>query len=181
MNELQAETSWFHVFKTMIESGDVANIGPYAFTVYCIIKAHTNFKTGESFPSVELIAEKSGVSVAQVKRELKTLESAGYITKEKRGRFNRYTLREKVEIQDDQGRPAAIATWDYLPSGVKEAMAELKNVLMTGDFGSAKIVQIEKIELQVNINHVSDGGVVINAHKSPIGDETLATLKAHLK
>jgi hypothetical protein len=86
-----------------------------------------------------------------------------------------------VEIQDDQGRPAAIATWDYLPSGVKEAMAELKNVLMTGDFGSAKIVQIEKIELQVNINHVSDGGVVINAHKSPIGDETLATLKAHLK
>lgn len=181
MSELQAETSWFHVFKTMIESGDVANIGPYAFTVYCIIKAHSNFKTGESFPSVELIATKSGISVAQVKRELKTLESAGYIAKEKRGRFNRYTLREKVEIQDDQGRPAAIATWDYLPSGVKEAMDEIKNVLMTGDFGSAKIVQIEKIELQVNINHVSDGGVVINAHKSPIGDETLATLKAHLK
>lgn len=179
MSDLQAETSWFHVFKTMIESGDVANIGPYAFTVYCIIKAHTNFKTGESFPSVELIAEKSGVSVAQVKRELKTLEAAGYITKEKQGRFNRYTLREKVEIQDAHGRPTAIATWDYLPSSVKEAVAELRHVVMTGDFGAAKIVQIEN--LQVNINHVSDGGVVINAHNSPIGDETLAKLRAQLK
>ena len=37
----KAETAWFHIFKTMIDSGDVARMGPYAVTVYLVIKSHT--------------------------------------------------------------------------------------------------------------------------------------------
>ena len=81
----KAETAWFHIFKTMIDNGDVARMGPYAVTVYLVIKSHTNFATGRAFPALETIAEKSGVSLAQVKRELKTLEKYGYITTEKKG------------------------------------------------------------------------------------------------
>jgi DNA-binding transcriptional ArsR family regulator len=148
----QAETTWFHIFKTMIDSGDAAKMGPHAFTVYCVVKAHTNFSTGRAFPAIETIAEKSGVSIAQVKRSLATLEQCGYITKEKKGRSNLYTLREKVEIQDGTGRPTAVATWDYLPTGVTEAVADLKNVLITGDLAGAKIVHIDKLYLQINNN-----------------------------
>ena len=69
-NELfSAETTWFHIFRTMIANGDMAKMGPHAFATYCVIKAHTNFSTGRSFPSLELIAEKTGISLAQVKRE----------------------------------------------------------------------------------------------------------------
>lgn len=50
---------------------------------------------------------------------------------------------------DGEGRPAAVATWDYLPSTVKAAMADLKNVLMTGDLGTAKIVHIERLNIQI--------------------------------
>jgi hypothetical protein len=156
----KAETTWFHVFRSMIEGGDVAKMGPSAFTVYTVIKAHTNFATGRAFPGIETIVEKSGISKRQVLRELQTLEEFGYITKEKTGRNNVYTLREKVGISDDHGRPVASATWDYLPAGVSGAVADLKNVLMTGDFAGAKIVNIER--LTVNINNFHDSSTQIN-------------------
>ena len=73
----QAQTTWFHVLKSMIDNGDIAKLGPYATTVYLVIKAHTNFSTGLAFPSVDTIAEKSGVSEKQVKRCLITLEESG--------------------------------------------------------------------------------------------------------
>ena len=53
----KAETAWFHIFKTMIDNGDVARMGPYAVTVYLVIKSHTNFATGRAFPALETIAE----------------------------------------------------------------------------------------------------------------------------
>jgi biotin operon repressor len=146
----QAETTWFHVFRDMIESGDVAKLGPHAVTVYLVIKAHTNFSTGRAFPALDTIAEKSGISESQVKRSITKLEEFGYIGKEKKGRSNIYTLREKVQLTDEHGRPTAMATWDYLPSSVSHAMADLKNVLMTGDLGGAKIVHIERLNVQIN-------------------------------
>lgn len=154
----QAETTWFHVFKTMVDSGDVAKMGPHAVAVYLVIKSHTNFSTGRAFPALETIAEKSGVSLAQVKRELKTLEAFGYVTIEKKGRSNNYTLREKVQISDGAGRPSAVATWDYLPSGVGQAVAELKRVIMTGDLAGASIVNIERLV----VNVANAGGTVVN-------------------
>jgi hypothetical protein len=57
-----------------------------------------------------------------------------------------------------------VATWDYVPASVREAVADLKNVLVSGDFGGTRLIHIER--LQVNVNHVSDGGVVINIQDS---------------
>lgn len=148
----EAQVTWFHVFVAMIESGDVAKMGPHAVTVYMVIKAHTNFSTGRAFPGVDLIIEKSGVSRAQVMRSLATLEEFGYIKREKKGRHNVYTLREKVEIHDAAGRPAAVATWDYLPTAVTEATAQLKQFLLTGKLGDGKVVYIESLNMNVQIN-----------------------------
>ena len=158
-NELfKAETTWFHVFKTMIDSGDVAKMGPHAATVYLVVKAHTNFNTGQAFPAIETIVEKSGVSRAQVMRSLVTLEELGYIVKSKKGRSNTYSVREKVEIHDAGGRPTHVATWDYLPASVQAAVADLKNVLVSGNAGDARIVHIEKLI----VNIVQDNGTVNN-------------------
>jgi DNA-binding transcriptional MocR family regulator len=125
-DKLSAELAWFHVFKAMTDDGEVAKIGPSAFTTYCA--------TGVAFPSIETISQKSGISQAQVKRDLKTLEANGLLTKEKQWKSNVYTLREKILITDEAGKPAGQATWDYLPDAVRGAVADLKNVLMTGQF-----------------------------------------------
>ena len=157
----EAQTTWFHIFNAMIESGDVAKLGPYAVTVYLVIKAHTNFSTGRAFPAIETIVEKSGVSKRQVIECLKSLEAFGYLTKEKVGRNNVYRLREKIEISDKEGRPAAVATWDYLPSTVKEAKAELRNFLMSGAV-DGKIVMIEHLNLNIQVNHPGATGNILN-------------------
>lgn len=158
----EAETHWFHVFKSMIDSGDVAKIGPHAVTVYLVIKSYTNYSTGRAFPSIETIVEKSGISDSQVKRELITLEKFGYITKKRIGRRNEYTLREKISIKDGSGRPSAIATWDYLPAEVQRAVADLKNAIAAGIFTEARIVHIDRLQVEVNITEVKEGGINFN-------------------
>ena len=145
----QAETTWFHVFTSMVENGDVAKLKPHAVTVYLVIKSYTNWSTGKAFPSVELISKKSGMSERQVITSLATLTEHGYLEKVKSGRHNIYTLREKVTFNDAEGRPAAVATWDYLPSTVKAARAELKKFMLTGE-NDGKIVFIENLNIQIN-------------------------------
>lgn len=148
---LQAETTWFHIFRAMIESGDAGKMGGTCFLVYAVVKAHTNWSTGRSFPSIETIVKKANVSKETVIRSLKTLEDMGYITREKRGRQNCYTLREKVQIDDDKGRPAAVAMWDYLPSTVKAAQAELKNFVLTGEATDFKVIHVNTLNLNIQI------------------------------
>jgi DNA-binding transcriptional ArsR family regulator len=164
-NSINAELAWFHVFKAMIDDGEVAKIGASAFTTYCVIKSHTNFATGVAFPSIETISEKSGISERQVRRDLLTLEENGLLTKEKEWKSNVYTLREKILITDDTGKPAGQATWDYLPDAVRGAVADLKNVLLSGQFADAKIVMIEN--LQVNVIK-AEAGSTVNAHTGPM-------------
>lgn len=157
----QAETSWFHIFKDMIENGDMARLDGSTIKVYLVVKSYTNFLTGRAFPAIELVAKKSGLSERQVMRCFAELEKAGYITKEKSGRQNVYTLREKVIINDSDGKPQAVATWDYIPNSVKSAMAELKHAVISGEMVAGKIIHIEHLVLnvatgenatQVNIN-----------------------------
>lgn len=162
-NELfEAETSWFHIFKAMIERGDLAKMGGTVFGVYAVVKSYTNWSTGRAFPGLDLISEKSGVNRRTVIRALNTLEKMGYIVKEQTpGKGNKYRLREQVPITQE-GRPVAVATWDYLPSVIGEAHAELKNFLATGVEG--KIIKIDHLHLTVNIANA--GGVIHNHGKS---------------
>lgn len=158
----KAETTWFHVFKDMIDNGDMAKIDGSSIKCYLVIKSHTNFSTGRAFPAIETIAGSAGLSENQVMRCIKQLEEFGYITKRKEGRRNIYTLREKVQVTDEQGRPAAVATWDYIPGSVRDAVADLKNVVMTGELAGAKIVHIERMQVNVNVHHGSGNAIQFN-------------------
>jgi len=169
-----AETTWFHIFKAMIDNGDAAKMGGTTYLVYSVIKSHTNFSSGRAFPAHEMIAEKSGISVDQVKRCINKLIEMEYITKGKKGRHNVYTLREKVQMFDVAGRPVAEATWDYLPNMVRAAVADLKNVLLTGELTGAKIVHIERLNIQINNGNYN---VNINEMKDHIESITDPELK----
>jgi DNA-binding IclR family transcriptional regulator len=160
--DVHAETRWFHMFRAMIDSGDLARMDGSTVKVYIVIKAHTNLQTGAAFPGVETIAEKSGLSRVQVWRALQVLEAMGYVTKTKQGRHNVYHLREKVNITDGEGQTVAQATWDYLPTLVKDAVADLRQVLASGDLGGAKIVHIDHLYVQINANAIQPGGVANN-------------------
>lgn len=173
----QAQTTWFHVFKDMIDSGDMAKLDGSAIKVYLVIKSYSNFSTGRAFPAIEKIAEKAGLSKIQVMRCLKSLEESEYITKKKVGRHNDYTLREKVSITDSDGKPHSVATWDYIPNTVKDAMAELKRAVLTGDMVGGKVIHIESLVLNVNIQN-GDNATQLNINGS--GDKLPIDIKEKL-
>jgi hypothetical protein len=181
---LNAQTGWFHMFHQLIQGGDLAKMGPYAFAVYAVIKSHVNFETGESFPSVEVISEKSGVSTAQVKRALGVLVELGYLLRgPKVGRHNNYTVREKLQITDATGSAVDTASWDYMPPAVGAAIRDLRNVLMTGDLAGAKIIQIESVHInialagssQVNVGTENSGSIDSAGHQN----DPVATASTH--
>lgn len=176
MEIFKAETTWFHVFVSMIENGDVAKMGPYAVTVYLVVKAYTNWKTGKAFPSIDTIAAKSGISKRQVINSLAVLTENGYLDKVKVGRKNNYTLREKVTLKDQEGRPAACATWDYLPSTVEAARAELKRFILTGEH-DGKILFVENLNLNIQVNQ-GDSNFNYQGKMDPATEAALARMKA---
>jgi DNA-binding transcriptional MocR family regulator len=173
-DKYQANTTWIHFFKDMADSGDCAKMGSSAVMIYLIIKTYSNFNHGRSFPSVDLISEKAGLSRSQIMRCLKTLEEYGYISKEKdptqEGNHNIYTVRDKVRINDSEGSPQAIATWDYIPTGIKDAVGEVKNVLVTGKMTNGKIINIEN--LTVNIFQHESTQIINNNGTTDMDKET---------
>lgn len=144
-----SDTTWFHIFRNMIDSGDAAEMGGTTFLVYAVIKSHANFSHGLAFPALETIARKAGISTDQVTRCIKRLENLNYITKKKDGRRNIYTLKEKVHMLNDKGHPSAIATWEYLPATIADATREIKNYLDTGQH-TGTIINVERLYLQIN-------------------------------
>lgn len=144
-----ADATWFHVFRAMIDSGDLARMSGSSVKVYLVVKAHANFKTGRAYPALETIAMKAGLSLAQVKREMKTLEELGHLTKTKIGRCNEYRLKERVQIMDGDGHPSAIASWDYLPGTVQHAVEDLKKGLDPHGRQHTRIVNIERLQVQI--------------------------------
>jgi biotin operon repressor len=162
MTELDAQTQWFHFFRAMVESGDLAKMDGSVIKIYLIVKAHVNFTSGNAFPSIETLSAKAGMSERQVMRAIATLEGMGYISKVKKGRNNIYTLREKIDIVDDVGDVTAVASWDYAPSTIQNAVADLKNVLLTGDLAGAKIVHIENLHVNIQNNGIQMNNTATN-------------------
>lgn len=165
----KAETTWFHVFKSMIDSGDMAALDGSAVKCYLVIKSHTNFSTGRAFPSIETIGKDAGLSKSQVLRCISQLVEMGYVTKTKVGRHNDYRLREKIEVKDAEGRPVASATWDYLPTTVRDAVAELRNVVATGDFNGVKVIQIANLNLSL-VQQIGNHNTLINVTDTMLDD-----------
>lgn len=153
MAELTASTRFGHFLKDMIDSGDFARLDSKPVKVYFVIKAHADLQNGDSFPGVPLIAAEAGMSEPTVKRSLKQLCELGYLSIRKKGRKNVYTLREKVVIRDETGTQVAAATWNYIPMSFKSQLDDLKAVLLSGDLTGGRVINIEKINLQINLGN----------------------------
>lgn len=71
------------------------NITSNEFRIYTYLMSLYNEKQGCSFPPIEVIAERTTISIATVKRSIKKLVELGYVVVEKQkakiGNFNKYT------------------------------------------------------------------------------------------
>jgi hypothetical protein len=176
------DTSFFSLFRQMFLQGTVAEIGASAFTVYCAIKAHTDFNTGSSFPSQKLLAQQTGFSERQIIKSLHVLEQHGLLEKNREHTRNVYRLKERLVLDSK-----TVATWDYLPAALKKARQELKNFALTGELKDAKVIHIEIQSLTIETLITGDQvqGDQLKIDLDGIKDEALrnkmAVLLSHRK
>lgn len=163
--DLQADTTWFHVLRVLLFSGEAARMGGNGFLVYCAIKAHTDFATGASSPGVERLANLTGLSRMQVNREQRKLMELGYLSKSKAGRRNVYRLTEKALIVDGEGKTRAIAEWPYTPSQMEAMRQAVKEAVIDGLEGAQGHIAIGSLQINVQIG---DGNTMIPAQGTAV-------------
>ncbi|WP_306480812.1 helix-turn-helix domain-containing protein [Limnobacter sp.] len=153
-------THWFHMFASMIDNNEIADMGTQAFAVYCVIKRHTGYASGDSFPGIELIAQRCGLCQRQVMREISELVARGYIAKRKIGRRNCYEINEKLSVITADGEKA-MANFQYIPSLAQQCVREI-NTLLTSNEKSGRLVNINIENMTLNLQVVNDNSKRIN-------------------
>lgn len=177
--ELAVEHHWFHIVRAMILNGQLRDMGPNAWAAYCIIKAHTALDTGESWPSIETIADLMGVSKPTAERAVKTLIDDGVVERgRKKGRSGTFKIRESVPMTL-QGEVIAKGERSYSPLGFGDFIEELKRYAKHGIAPSDGKISIN---FTVNVINQGDNGSVqigdinVVSDSAPTREEVLKRL-----
>lgn len=173
----RTNTLWFHVFHQFVDSGDAAALSHASFKILIVLKSFVNFKNGAAFPRHTLLAQKSGCSVATVKRSLAELEKHGYLEKTKRGRKNTYIVKEKFKIENGRGQQVAVAHCDYIPELVEAMRSELKHHLSEQAISNSTI-QIKTLNIQI-VNQGTHGLAIQFNAEEPLSAPTIDMNRVH--
>jgi biotin operon repressor len=170
----KADVSWFHIFKEIIRNGTWAKLSTNAKSLYPVVKAFINWESGSAFPSIDTLEAYSGISRPSIVKALKELEKDGLLVKTTtKGKGSNYTLVEKFNVKDGDGRPAASVSFDYLPSHVTDAVAELRNFMAQGltlPDGKTNFIKIDSLTLNI---HSGSGNNITNNIRGGMDEATL--------
>ena len=125
-------------------------MGPVAFVVMCILRAHRNLKGwGDAYPSVKTIAARMGKTPQTIHNALKKLKKLDYIDYEVKGKKNHYTLMEGSEMTPTEGNedlPVVDTRFPYDPLKDRVYIEDLKAMAATGELPKgSKVVIVNKI------------------------------------
>mgnify|MGYP003376437864 CR=1 FL=1 len=116
----------------LFESGLVAQIGPNSFAVWAAIKAHADFQSGVSWPSIRRLMELTGLASATVQKCLATLEAAHLLRSEVKGRRRYYVARERLDVSIGPQVLCTIVV-DYVPASMRDTIKRVKEALAGTD------------------------------------------------
>lgn len=124
------------------------NITSNEFRIYTYLMSLYNEKQGCSFPSIEVIAERTTVSIATVKRSVKKLVELGYMVVEKQkakiGNYNKYTNFKHL-VSDKK-----LVTKESKGKGKKEAPIDSNGEApVEGQIHISEVIDdVEKVEIK---------------------------------
>ena len=154
-DELAVDVGWFHVMRSAVHAGRIAEIGPTAWAIYCVIKSHADKDSGTAYPTHKRIAELVGVSDKTVQRIIPELVAAGMITKSKERRNDRYQVLESLPLTDRQtGQSRGAAVVPYRAAALQSLLRDLQEYAASGRGPGNR-----DIHLTVNVTIVEAGGI----------------------
>ena len=115
----------------LFESGLVAQIGTNAFAVWSAIKAHADFQTGVSWPSIRRLMELTGLASATVQKSLRTLQDANLLRSEIRGKSRYYLARERLDVSLGAVTLCTVVV-DYVPAKLRGQLGRVREALESG-------------------------------------------------
>lgn len=181
-NELRVEGTWFHVMRSFSHNREIAKIGTMALAVYIVIKGHTEFQTGNAFPSISRIADQIGVSDDTVRLAQKVLVEHGWLKVSKSGRNNTYSVVEKVSLKSKDGTSLGTANRKYISAEFKDFIDQLERLAKTGNLPTDRNIVVN---LTINVNNITQGdnGVVMqgDSHVQNVTVGTDEELRAALR
>lgn len=152
-DEIGVDRQWFHVVRSMIGRGKIAEMGVNAWAVYSVLKSYTNMKTGKSFPSQATIAQLIGTSVDTVARATDRLVEMGIVTKIRVGRHSEYVINEEFPIvKTDTREMVGRATHPYVPMEFQRQIEDIVEAVRSGISPEDRAIKIE-----LNINFIQQG------------------------
>lgn len=156
-NLFEADLTWFHLFRGMIQQGQIKKLGASTFAVYCVVKSHSNFQTGDSFISIKTISELTGLGKRSVLNCLAKLRLDNLITSKKIGRLNHYRIQENLPVLHS-GNEIGTFSFNYAPMGMADIKNELEQFLRHGIPANSKItINIHQNHAEViHIQHVNN-------------------------
>ena len=111
-------TSFATYQSDLFESGLVAQIGVNSFAIWSAIKAHSDYSTGVSWPSIRRLMELTGLASATVQKALRSLEEHRLLRSEVKGQRRFYLARERLDIRLGQ-RVICTIVVDYVPAKLR--------------------------------------------------------------
>ena len=135
-------TSFATYQSDLFESGLVAQIGVNSFAIWSAIKAHSDYNTGVSWPSIRRLMELTGLASATVQKALRSLEEHRLLRSEVKGQRRFYLARERLDIRLGQ-RVICTIVVDYVPAKLRSKLSRVKAALETGENDADAFAQVE--------------------------------------
>jgi DNA-binding MarR family transcriptional regulator len=126
--------SYFVTPTDIFDSGLARTIGMNAFGVWCAIKRHADYNTGECWPGMRRLSELTGLSTSTIQSAVDRLVQAKLLRVTKGGagsRSNRYVARERLDVHVG-ARLLCTVVIDYIPAHHRERVAGIAAALRDG-------------------------------------------------
>jgi DNA-binding transcriptional regulator YhcF (GntR family) len=160
--ELKLENQWFHVVRAMIQRDKIAEMGVYAWAVYCVLKSYAALDTGKSYPGRDAIAKHVGISLDTVDRALTKLDEMGIVARKKLGRSNSYELTEQIPMTAANGEVAMHGEAKYVPMQFQQVLDQLKAFAAIGSMPGGL-----EVKIVLNANFLTGSHATVNNYNAP--------------
>ncbi|GGY49699.1 hypothetical protein GCM10011297_23340 [Bacterioplanes sanyensis] len=164
-----AHDSLHRLTDVLIRRGDLASLEPAAVAVLLAVRYAVQQQPDQDYcPQPETLSELTGMDEALIRQGLEGLYRHGYLNSESYWRdgesHTRYRVRERQLLIDEQGEVNGELSWDLNNPSQLFGLHEFRNLLASGSLGNAKVVHIER--LQLNISSTRDDGVSVFSQPS---------------
>ncbi|ASP37997.1 hypothetical protein CHH28_04575 [Bacterioplanes sanyensis] len=148
----------------LIHRGDFASLAPEAISVLLAVRYAVQSVADHNYcPPSEELHELTGMSIDTIETGLDSLYRHGYLNRESFWRDGEshtcYRVRERQLMVNPEGEVDGELSWDLNNPADVFGLHEFRNLLASGSLGDAKVVHIER--LQLNISSTRDDGVSV--------------------